>query len=305
MIPKHPFSALVRLLPALLWLGACGVFVWLFLRLFGGVRSNPAGTWLDTLFVYAFLALAAFALRMAYKEFLSELPALRADQPLLLARPRRLHNPSAPVRYPLPQPLQERLQEILGVLETAGILQPGEVSLGEIIGLAEVNDEYESIDIVDVAGLLQGLASQRSRPFVNLALAADQFEVYEFDIVMLVHEFARLSDHLQQLGAVRLRGIGGGPVEPAARGTFPADNAVVEFEFGGQHHSVPFVMYMKNLPGHLMERLALLFTRPGDERRYVVAGFDQKVIISYLAPENVPALNRALSEDSPWFGVLE
>lgn len=64
-------------------------------------------------------------------------------------------------------------------------------------------------------------------------------------------------------------------------------------------------MYMKNLPGHLMERLAPLFARPGDERRYVEAVFDQQVIISYLATENVPALNRALSEDWPWFGVLE
>lgn len=68
---RHPISALVRLLPALLWLAAMVITLAMAVSLYlqFGKAPVPLG----------FVIVAIYSARTAYKEYKEVLPALRAD----------------------------------------------------------------------------------------------------------------------------------------------------------------------------------------------------------------------------------
>ena len=189
-------------------------------------------------------------------------------------------------------------------LQAAEVLQPDEVRLEDVIECAETLDDFSEMDIYTVMTVLQALQLQRERPFANLAFVADQVETDETEAIAIIHEFARLSGQSQQLGAVRVQAIDGGRIAPARRGEFPPPNAVAEFALGTQRCSVPFVLYSKNLPGGLIERLAKIFTRDGDARHFVWENFDSFFSLSYLTTANTAALNNALPGEFPVFEAI-
>lgn len=302
---KHPISALVRLLPALMWLvviAYCGTFSLSVLA----NQALGANEWsaLYILFALGFLAVAVYGAIQAYREFKRVLPALRADTPIRIGFPRKRRPPAyVPTRHPMAEALRGKLRQMIEGLEGAGALQTGEVAFDDVLLCAEMDDEYSDIDIYNVVRVLSALAWQRKRPFANLAFFMDSVEYATDDAVTMVREFARLCDRTAELGAVEVQGIDGGKIIPAGRGTFPPANAVVEFDLGGSRCSVPFTMYYKNLPMGLMEGLASAFALPADSRRFARGGYDESVV-SYLEPEKVTVLNRKLSPDFDHFQLL-
>lgn len=299
---RHPISAMIRLFPALAWVCVGAVGVWTFLRFFLFTPdgwSDSGRDWLDTLFPFGFLAVAAYGVYMAHKECKRVLPALRADVPVRFPKVRQPRVQPHPGSYPLAAPLRVKLRQALESLEAAGALQAGEAGIEDVIACAEVNDEYSAMDLFEVMPILHDLQSQR--PFVNLAFFAVQVEIDKADVLEMVSEFARLSGQSQLLGTVRVRGVGGGAIVPARGGEFPPDNAQLEFTLGTRRYVVPFVMYSKNLPGGLMERLAEVFTRKDEPRRFFQVFCDNFVSLAYLHPEKTAALNSALSGESDGF----
>jgi hypothetical protein len=176
---------------------------------------------------------------------------------------------------------------------------PGEVSQEAIVTCAEHVDDFEEMDIVSVANVLDVWREERGAPFEHLAFFVDQVETTEDDALDIVRELARLSAQGGSLRNVRFRMTGA----LAPRGEFPPPNAIVEFELGAQAHAVPFIMYGKNAPIGLTERVARIFTRAGDPRRFFEAGFDTFSIVAYAAPEKVAALNAALAPEPTWSEV--
>lgn len=309
---KHPVSALVRLLPSLAWVGVCVICLWmpisLSLQLFTPDRwDDPGKAAPEALFLLGFIAVAIYGARMAHKEYKEALPALRADRPISIGLPtiRQPQRTITPTTYPLTEKLRSELQRIIEILQAAEVLQPGEVQLEEVIECAETLDDFSEMDLYAVMNVLQALQSQGKRPFANLAFVADQVETDEADAIAIIHEFARLSGQSQQLSSIRVQAIDGGKIVPARGGEFPPPNAVAEFTLDAQHHSVPFVLYSKNLPGGLMERLAKIFARDGDARHFVWESFDSVFGVSYLTPANTAALNNALPGEFPAFAAIE
>jgi hypothetical protein len=62
-------------------------------------------------------------------------------------------------------------------------------------------------------------------------------------------------------------------------------------------------MYGKNMPGGLIEGLAPVFMRAGNGRRFVEAGFDNFVCVTYLLPERSRALNPSSGAHPTWTEV--
>lgn len=306
---KHPVSALVRLFPSLAWVGVCVICLWapvsLYLRLFTPGRWNDPGKAVpEAVVLLGFIALAIYGARMARKEYREVLPALRADAPIRIGLPITRHT-FTPTTYPLKEELRIELWRIIEILQTAEVLQPGEVQLEAVVECAETLDDYSEMDPYTVMHVLEALRSQRERPFANLAFVADQVETDEADAIAIVREFARLSGQSQQLGAIRVQAIDGGKIVPARGGEFPPPNAVAEFTLDTQRHSVPFVLYGKNIPGGLLEGLAKIFARDSDARHFVGDNFDAFFSVSYLTTANTAALNSALPGDFPVFAAIK
>jgi hypothetical protein len=74
---KHPVSAILRLLPSFLWICASVFFLWQVVELLWGDSSGSDNNWLPTLFALVLLALTAFGIRMARKEFKSRTRRVR------------------------------------------------------------------------------------------------------------------------------------------------------------------------------------------------------------------------------------
>ena len=249
---KHPISAFFRLFPMLAWLAACAVTLWMPASLYVSMQAqgrwNDLGkAWPSALLLLGFVAVAIYAARMAHKEYKEALPALRADTPMRLGLPlRRRPPPFTPTRSPLSDTLRTELRKLIETLQSAGMLQPGEVTIDAVIDCAETLDEWSEVDLYMAMNVLHALESERGRPFANIAFFAADAETDESDLVRIVHELVRLCGRTQQLGAVRVRPIGTDSFVPAPRGSFPAPNATAEFELDGERHAVPFVLYRKN-----------------------------------------------------------
>jgi hypothetical protein len=290
------FIVVLRWLAPVAWVFAGVVAVSMLFRIVASMP--PAGRRLTPelfVIVLAFVSLALWSVRMAYKEFREALNARPLPPPLPRWQP-----PLVPPRYPLREPLRAELLRTIELLEVAGMLEPGEVSRDELIACAEHVDDFEEMDIVMVAHILHALREERGTPFDHLAFFADQVETTDDDPLDMVRELARLSGHGESVRGLRMRMTGA----VAPRGKFPPPNAVVEFELGAQAHAVPFVMYGKNAPGGLTEGLARVFTRADDPRRFFDGGFDSFSIVTYLAPAKIAELNAALAPDATWAPVL-
>ena len=283
-------STSLRLFPPLAWLVAFGMSVWMGIRVFA---FTTAGT-------LVLLALAAFCLRMAHKDYReAQRDAKRPPLPPIPRAPPL----TAPTRYPLAEPLRAQLWQTIETFESAGALQPGEVSRDELVDCAETVDDFQEMSVVHVANILQALRELRGLPFDNLAFFPDQTERVEDDALEIVREFARLSGQSDRLRAVRLTALGGPRIVMACGGEFPPPNAAAEFELDGHRQVVPFVMYSKNMPGGLIEGLARVFMRSGDGRRFFEAGFDNFACVTYLLPERMRALNSASDAHPTWTEV--
>ncbi|MET0535601.1 MAG: hypothetical protein ABW171_15400 [Steroidobacter sp.] len=309
---KHPISAAIRLLPAVCWVIAAVVCGWMSARLTlllltpdkWNVADKP---WLELLFVGGFIGVAVYSVRMAYKEYKEALPALRADAPLWPTTPRPADAIQAPLRFPLPEAQKIQLQTAFATLVATGVLRNSEVSLEEILECAETLDDYSQVDCSEayvIFNVLSALHSQR-RQFRNLAFLADQVEIEDEHMLAVAHDFARLSGQTRQLQSVRLQAIGGGKVTPARRGEFPIDNAVMEVDVGGRRIGVTFVMYGKNLPFGLPEKLASIFLQPDDPRRFFSAYFDSCLAVTFITTDQAATLNLAFAHQPDCFELLE
>jgi hypothetical protein len=279
----------------------------LYLDLFTPGRWNDPGKAVpEALVLLGLILVAVYSARMARKEYREALPALRADAPIRIGLPisRHTRQTFTPTTYPLKEELRIELRRIIATLQTAEVLRSDEVPLEDVIACAETLDDYSEMDVYAVMHVLRALRSQRERPFANLAFFAEQVETDEADAIAIIREFARLSGQAQQLGAIRVQAIDGGKIVPARGGEFPPPNAVAEFTLGTQHHSVPFVLYGKNLPGGLMERLARIFARAGDARHFVWENFDTFFSVCYLTAANTAAINNALPREFPVFEAI-
>jgi hypothetical protein len=304
---KHPLSAFFRLFPALGWLVACAAALWapatLYFDLQARARgSDPGQAWPYALML-GFVAVAIYAARMAYKEYKEALPALRADTPIRLGSllPRRRPQPFTPTRYPLSDTLRAELRKLIETLQSAGMLQPAEVAIDEVIDRAETFDEWSEVDLYMAMNVLHALHRERGRPFANIAFFLADEETEESDVVKIVHEIARLCGRPQELSAVRVRWIAEREIVPIPGGSLRLPNAVAEFELGGEHHAVPFVLYRKNLPDGLIQGLAKILVSADDPRRFVWDFFDSFFSVSYLTQAQTSTVNGAERTEVPRF----
>jgi hypothetical protein len=225
---KHPVSAFIRLLPALLWLVALGYTLSVVRAVLFAPREAER-TALDFAFALGLLAVAIYAGIQMFREYKRVLPALRADTSVWTGLFPRRPKPIPRQRHPLTEPLRAKLRELVDALETAGILQPEEVVHEQIVECAEMDDDYTTIDTDDVIRILRSVEYERGHPFANLTFFIDQCEYRAEDAVGMVREFARLSGKSASIGAVvRVKGIDGGEVVPAGRASFPPHNARVD-----------------------------------------------------------------------------
>jgi hypothetical protein len=308
---KHPISAFFRLFPTLGWLAACAVALWvpatLYLNLQARGRWTDLGkAWPDALMLLGFVAVAIYAARMAHKEYKEELPALRADKPIRLGPllPRRRPPPFTPTRYPLSETLRTELRKLIETLEGAGMLQPAEVAVDEVIDRAETLDEWSQVDLFMAMYVLDALHFERQRPFANIAFLPADAETDPSDVVKIVHELARLCGRSHELGAVRVRWIAEREIVPTPGGSPTPPNAVAEFELGGEHHTVPFVLHRKYFPDGLVPGLAKLLVAADDPRQFVWDFFDSFFGVSYLTPAQTSAVNGAEQQEFPRFEAV-
>lgn len=307
---KHAISAFFRLFPTVGWLAACAVALWVPATLYlymqaRGRWSDLGKAWPDALMLLGFVAVAIYAARRARKEYKEALPALRADTPIRLGllMPRR-PRPFTPTRYPLSDTLRAELRKLIETLQSAGMLQPAEVAIGEVIDRAETFDEWSQVDLYMAMNVLHALHIERERPFANIAFFAAETETAESDVVKIAHELMRLCGRPQELSAVRVRSINGGNIVPPSSGPFPPPNAVAEFELGGEHHAVPFVLYPRNFPAGLIEGLVQVLVAADDPRQFVWDFFDSFFSVSYLTPAQTATVNGAEREEVPRFAAV-
>jgi len=300
---KHPISAFFRLLPALSWLAACAAAVWIPLTLYlhrrtEGRWSDVTKAWPDALVLLGCVAAAVYAARMSRKEYREALPALRAETPIRLGLSLRWRSqPFTPTRYPLSDALRAELHMLIEALRSAGMLQSGEVTIGDVIDCAETLDEWSTVDLYLAMHVLHALRSERQQPFANIAFFPTQVETDESSAVTMVQELARLCG--KALSAVRMRSLNAATIDLGGR--VPVPNTVAEFELGTELHAVPFVLYRKNLPGGLIEAVAHILTSAEDPRRFVWDNFGSFFSVCYLTPTQISMVNGAERTKFPRF----
>ena len=275
------------------WLGCAVASTWLAFLMIS--RKPTPGTVAVGL---GCIALAIWSVRMALNARREARAASAIPPPPFLRGPPPPVEPPPEKRYSLAEPLRAELLRMIGLLEAAGMLEPGEVSRDEIIACAE-RDDFAEMDMVTVLGILDISRGERVSPLRHLAFFQDQVETIEGDALDMVREMVRISGRGASLHGLRC--VKTGAIAP--RGQFPPPNAVVEFQLDGQACALPFVLYSKNIPGGLMEGLARVLTRPDDGRRFFEAGSENLVICGYLAPEHVDALQGQLEEQPTWTQV--
>ena len=309
---KHPISAFLRLFPWLAWLATCAITLWFTASLYLDMRAQARWSDLGKAWPYAFIligfvAVAIYAARMAHKEYKEVLPALRADTPIRLGllMPRRRPQPFAPTRYPLSDTLRAELRKLMETLTSAGMLQPAEATLEEIVDRAETFDEWSEVDLYMAMTVLDALQFERGRPFANIAFFPAETDTPEPDATKIVHELARLCGRSRELSGVRVRWIGEREIVPAPGGAFPPPNAVAELELSGEPHAVPFVLYPRNFPAGLVEGVAKALVAADHPRQFVWDFFDSFFAVSYLTPGQTAAVNSVEREETPRFVAVQ
>ncbi|WP_454789958.1 hypothetical protein [Mycolicibacterium lutetiense] len=275
----------IRWIGPLIYLG-CGLFAgWL------AIRSIPNTPMPNQLLAWGILAVGLGCLRQAYKEFIEA----RDDEPPY--SPPAPDRPAAPRwRHPLAPDLQEQLLSTFALLETAGILDPGEVSDDEVIECAEHTDVFEDMGIHSVMRVLEMLGDERDPPLRHLAFFTNQVEFYDDDAFEIVREFARISGYGGPLRQIRCD-----TTDDYQRPSLdPTPNAVIEFEMGATRYSLPFTSYAKYLPDGLIEQLAPIFATPERAARFYSSWESEDLDITYTTPAQIAKFNAALGPEPTW-----
>lgn len=277
-----------RWIGPLLYLG-CGLGMgWL------GLWSIPNTPMPNQLVAWGILAFGLGCLRQAYKEFLEA----RDDEPPY--SPPDPNRPASPRwRHPLAPELQVQLLSTFALLETAGILEPGEVSDDDVVECAEHTDVFEEMGIHSVTMVLEMLGDERDPPLRHLAFFTNQVEFYDDDVFEIVREFARLSGYDGPLRQIRFETID----DHQRPSLDPTPNAVIEFEMGAARHSLPFTMYAKYLPDGLIEQLAPIFAPPGRAERFCISQDSENMDITYTTPVQIAEFNSALGPEPAWMEI--
>lgn len=188
---------------------------------------------------------------------------------------------------------------MFALLETAGILDPGEVSDDEVIECAEHTDVFEDMDIHSVMMVLEMLADERVPPLRHLAFFTNQVEFYDDDAFEIVREFARISGYSGPLRQIRF-----GTTDDHQRPSLdPIPNAVIEFEMDTTRYSLPFTVYAKYQPDGLIEQLAPIFAPPECAERFYVSQESMNLDITYTTPAQIAEFNAALGPEASWVEI--
>ncbi|MCV7201754.1 hypothetical protein H7J71_06965 [Mycolicibacterium peregrinum] len=281
----------------LYWLGWIGPLLYLGCGLGMGwlaLRSIPNTPMPNQLMAWGILAFGLGCLRQAYKEFLEA----RADE--LLYSPPDPDGPASPRwRHPLTPELRDQLLSRLVLLETAGILDPGEVSDDEVIECAEHTDVFEDIDSHAVVMILESLADVRDPPLNHFAFFTNQVEFYDDDTFEIVREFARISGYDGPLRQIRFD-----TTDDCQRPSLdPTPNAVIEFETGTARYSLPFTVYAKYLPDGLIEQLAPIFSPSDRAERFYISWDSMNLDVTYTTPAQIAEFNAAIGPEPSWVEI--
>jgi len=262
------------------------------------IQSIPNTPMPSQLLSWGLLVVGVGFLRQAYKEFqeaLDEEPSSwRPDPP----GPDRTDKPAW--RHPLTPELREQLLTTFALLETAGILGPGEVPHDELIECAEHTDVFEDMDMHSVVMVLESLADERDPPLRHFAYFTNQVEFYDDDAFEIVREFARISGYNGPLRQIRFDMTSDYPQGPDYD---PAPNAVLEFEMGTARYSLTFTIFRKYLPDGLIEQLAPIFAPPESAGRFYVSWESEDLDITFTTPEQIEELNAALGPEPSWVPI--
>lgn len=199
---------------------------------------------------------------------------------------------------------QQRLADMLGALEAAGILEPGEVSIDVALEAAELAGDFGGFGLDELLVILDTVEAERSGGFEHLALYPTQGEVFDQQVVRVVEDAARLAGRLEGLGAVELEGVGEDEVRAVPQGAEGPTNAVIHFALDGQWHSIPFMMFPDGFPLGLIEGLAEVLAPEEEGRVFVEAWSDALVAISCIDRERLADLDAALAWDGETFGMV-
>jgi len=199
---------------------------------------------------------------------------------------------------------QQRLADMLGALEAAGILEPGEVPIDVALEAAELAGDFGGFGLDELLVILDTVEAERSGGFEHLALYPTQGEVFDQQVVRVVEDAARLAGRLEGLGAVELEGIGEDEVRAVPQGAEGPTNAVIHFALDGQWHSLPFMMFPDGFPLGLIEGLAEVLAPEEEGRVFVEAWSDALVAISCIDRDRLADLDAALAWDGETFGMV-
>lgn len=208
---------------------------------------------------------------------------------------------------PLAEPLERRLAGMLDALEAAGVLEAGEAPLDAAVAAASASAGTAAagrpFGLDELLAVLERLQVARGTAYARLALFPTRGEVSEQQIIQFVEDVARLAGRLPGLGAVELRGIGGGAVSAAPPGHAGPANAVVRFALDGRWHAVPFVM-LAAFPLNLIEGLADRLAPDGGRRVFVEAWTEGLVAIACIDRDRLADLDAALAWNGETFGMV-
>ncbi|MET4430530.1 hypothetical protein [Mycolicibacterium sp. 624] len=258
-------------------------------------QSIPNTPMPNQLLGWGVLAFGLWCVRQAYKTFHE---ARNEEPPFWPPEPHQADSPRW--RHPLAPELREQLLSTFALLETAGVLEPGEVHDDEVVECAEHTDIFEDMGFHPVGRVLEMLGDDRDPPLRHLAFFTNQVEFYDDDAFEIVREFARISGYNGPLRQIRCDMTDDNPQRPSLE---PVSNAVIEFETGTTRYSLPFTRYAKYLPDGLIEQLAPIFAPPERAERFYVSSDSEDLHITYTTPAQITEFNAALGSEPSWVEI--
>ena len=225
-------------------------------------------------------------------------PDTALAEPTALTEPAALAEPTV-----LAEPVAKRLTGMLEALEAAGILVPGEVPVDVALDALARMGHKGGVGLDELLSMLGRVRADRGRGFAHLVLFPTQGDVSEQQLIQFVEDVARLAGRLPSLGAVELRGIGGGPVSAALPAEVGPVNAVIRFALDGRWYAVPFVM-LPAFPLNLIEGLAGCLVPADGPQGFVDAWTEGFVAISCIDRDRLAALDAALAWNGETFGMV-